>query len=141
MGKLSDLKAAETAGNYSSHSNIFQVGVIMFELLTLCYPDIPFVARRYRFKLEGEEIVGWTYGHNLLAGYNTWSEEDHEYSSLLRHTVAWCMEYNPTKRPSLERLEGIIKGQVSKVWPDETDEQTRQWVEDFFGVPSNAPRS
>lgn len=136
MPGLHTLRREETAGNYGAHSNIFHIGMIMFELITLNFPDVPLIARPYNFVIEGQTHIGWTYGHNLLGTYNAeYNFDNATPSELLRSVVVWCLEHNPTKRPSLQTLEQIIKMQVTRTWTAETDEQTRRWATNYFGYP------
>lgn len=48
------------------------------------------------------------------------------------------MEHIPAKRPSLEALGEVIRGQTTKKWPGEKDAQTRPWAMEFFGEPPEA---
>lgn len=105
----------------------------MFELLTLNLPDDPPTARPYSFRIDGQSLSGWTYGHNLLAEFNPEFIED--YSAELRNTVAWCMEHNPTERPSLNRLGQIVERNTTRDFPDQPDAATRRLVGDLLGTP------
>ncbi|KAK2605679.1 hypothetical protein N8I77_008501 [Diaporthe amygdali] len=133
---LNALRTGDVAGNYSSHSNIFHIGLVMFELMTLSYADDPMIPRPYNFILSGHRLSGWTYGHHLLEEDNAYLAG--RYSSQLRNTVAWCLEYNPTKRPRLNELGRIVEYSATCDYPNESDPDTRRWVRDFVSYPSAA---
>lgn len=110
--------------------------MIMFELITLNFPDLPLVARPYEFVIGGRRLTGWTYGHNLLETYNAEYRFDNASpSEILRSVVGWCLEHNPTKRPSLQALERLIRSEVTRTWTAETDDQTRRWATSHFASP------
>ncbi|KAJ0106884.1 hypothetical protein J7T55_014960 [Diaporthe amygdali] len=133
---LNALRTGDVAGNYSSHSNIFHIGLVMFELMTLNYADDPMIPRPYNFILSGQRLSGWTCGHHLLEENNDYLAGC--YSSQLRNTVAWCLEYNPTKRPQLNELGRIVEYSATWDYPNESDPDTRTWVRDFVSYPSAA---
>lgn len=128
---LNALRNHEVAGNYGSHSNLYHIGLAMFELVTLNMPDQPPFARPYEFIIDRQSLRGWTYGHNLLGEYNP--EIVRQYSADLRHTIAWCMEHNPLNRPSLVRLGQIIEQNLAS--PDQRADATRRIVGNLLRVP------
>lgn len=130
---LNALRRQQVAGNYSP-SNVFHIGLVMFELMTLHYPDDPNIPRPYNFNLFGQHWRGWTYGHHLLEANNR--EIARNFSPELRHTVALCMEYNPNKRPGLDWLTRIVEFYSTSNFPNESDQVTRSWVMDFLGAPA-----
>lgn len=130
---LNTLRNHEVAGNYGAHSNLYHVGLTMFELITLSMPDEPPFARPYEFIIDRQSLSGWTYGHNLLEEYNP--EIARQYSAELRHTIAWCMEHNPLDRPSLVRLGQIIERNLAANSPDRQAEVTRKVVGNLLRVP------
>lgn len=136
---LDALRNHEVADNYAAHSNIYHIGLTMFELLTLNLPDEPPFARPYDFRIDRESLSGWTYGHNLLEENNPGLAR--QYSAELRHTVAWCMEHNPNDRPSLVRLGQIIERNAGAELSDEAEEHSRLSVDNLLGNPlPPAPR-
>ncbi|KAG8157084.1 hypothetical protein KVR01_013074 [Diaporthe batatas] len=130
---LNALRSHEVAGNYGAHSNLYHIGLTMFELITLSLPDDPPFARPYEFVIDRQSLSGWTYGHNLLGAYNP--EISRRYSADLRHTIAWCMEHNPLDRPSLVRLGQIIQKHRAADSLEQPAEATRKLVGDLLRVP------
>lgn len=110
----------------------------MFELITLDLIDVPTLPREYAFRIGDENLSGWTNGWRLLTKYDPSWRKQGSTSILLRQTIAWCMEHVPAKRPSLEALGDIIRGQTTREWPEETDARTRHWAMEFFGEPPEA---
>lgn len=119
--------------NFSTHSNIYHIGLTMFELMTLNQADDPSLARPYSFRIDRQSLSGWTYGHNLLSEYNPSLAE--QFSAELRNTVAWCMEHNPTERPSLSRLGQIVERNSEREVLDMPDHTTRTLVANLLGTP------
>lgn len=134
---LDALKRHEVAGNFHAHSNIYHIGLTMFQLITLNLPDEPPLARPYNFYIDRESLSGWTYGHNLLSQNNPYLVE--HFSAELRNTVAWCMEHNPLERPSLSRLGQIVERNALRDWADQPDHATRTLVSDLLGTPMPPP--
>ncbi|POS71600.1 hypothetical protein DHEL01_v210006 [Diaporthe helianthi] len=130
---LKTLRKHEVAGNYGAHSNLYHIGLTMFQLMTLKMPDEPPFARRYEFIIDRQSLSGWTYGHNLLGEYNP--EIARQYSADLRHAVAWCMEHKPLGRPSLIRLGQIIEQNLAANSPDQPADGTRNLVANLLRVP------
>lgn len=130
---LDALQSHEVASNYSTHSNIYHIGLAMFELMTLNLPDEPPFARPYSFRIDRQSLTGWTYGHNLLSENNPGLVE--QFSAELRNTVAWCMEHNPTDRPSLGRLGQIVERNTTGEFLAQTDDATKTSVGNFIGTP------
>lgn len=135
---LDAVRNHEVAGNYGPHSNIYHIGLTMFELLTLNLPDQPSFARPYDFIIDRQSLSGWTYGHNLLEENNPMLAR--QYSAELRHTVAWCMEHNPIDRPSLDRLGQLVERNAAADFPDQPDEATTELVNNLLRNPL-PPRS
>ncbi|KAI7788085.1 hypothetical protein LA080_013392 [Diaporthe eres] len=134
---LDALKRHEVAGNFHAHSNIYHIGLTMFQLITLNLPDDPPLVRPYNFYIDRESLSGWTYGHNLLSENNPYLVE--HFSAELRNTVAWCMENNPLERPSLSRLGQIVERNALRDWADQPDRATRTLVSDLLGTPMPPP--
>ncbi|KAI1771425.1 hypothetical protein F4818DRAFT_429067 [Hypoxylon cercidicola] len=50
----------------------------------------------------------------------------------LRRTIFECMYYRPEDRPTVERLLHQARFGASKTFPNETDDDIRQWVNQFI---------
>lgn len=130
---LKHLMHEPTAGNWQWSSNLYQVGWIMWSLITLCYPPQPPLARPYLYDAEGNNDAtgGWTYGMDLMSPLYG------EYDYDLRAQVLRCLDHDATRRPDIEWLEQVIG---SKVWSEqlvraESDDQLREAVAAIFGSP------
>ncbi|KAK3947534.1 hypothetical protein QBC32DRAFT_223944 [Pseudoneurospora amorphoporcata] len=122
---------AKTAGNYNWWTNLYQVGIIMYSLITLCEFDAPptprYAAVRYPDRSEKEV---WGYGMDLLVG---------DYSNLdfdLVNAVAACLCHDPADRPDMHDLERLIEAKVSAQPPDGPAARiVRDWGRLVFGTP------
>jgi hypothetical protein len=71
----------------------------------------------------------WTYG-----GYLT--EPRFDYVDLrMRLLIMQLMADDPADRPGIEELARIVRKKVDGPWPEESDEQTREWAREFFETP------
>nr|XP_036587443.1 uncharacterized protein CTRU02_02359 [Colletotrichum truncatum]KAF6798385.1 hypothetical protein CTRU02_02359 [Colletotrichum truncatum] len=108
------------AGNYGMHSNVYQIGVIMWCAITRCSFNPPVRAIR----VNGVD----TYGAALQ------SERFSDIDSQLRDVVQLCMAHEPSQRPNLANLVKRISDRLSSV-DLESDEEIMQWARDFFNSP------
>ncbi|KAK1595894.1 uncharacterized protein LY79DRAFT_510400 [Colletotrichum navitas] len=114
------------AGNYGMHSNIFQVGVIIWCAITLCAFQ-PLTAMKYRLP-DGQDIVTWG-GALQNERFNGVDEE-------LRGLVQRCMAEDPVQRPSLGLLMRIIEDRLGAN-DLEPEEVVATWAQEFFSSPRN----
>ncbi|KAJ4395785.1 hypothetical protein N0V85_006437 [Neurospora sp. IMI 360204] len=123
---------AKTAGNYNWWTNLYQVGIIMYSLITLYEFEAPptpnMAVVRYP---DGSEKEVWGYGMDLLVcGY---SHLDFD----LVNAVAACLCYDPADRPDLHDLEKLIRAKVTAQPPDgPVAKKARDWGRRYFeGAP------
>ncbi|EKD18528.1 uncharacterized protein L3040_007449 [Drepanopeziza brunnea f. sp. 'multigermtubi'] len=102
-----DFKASKIAGAYGPCTNVWGIGVIMFQLLTLSNnpPDHkqPFLPQSSAGNsdgiLNGAPAVGNTYGNDMRA---------YSYSKSLVDTIFECLYETPGLRPSIAGLKQRI---------------------------------
>lgn len=132
---LANLAMSTTAGKYSWWSNLYQIGWIMWSLITHCFPPAPPRALPYAYASEvigvAEDSHGFTYGMHVMAEDFTWCDVE------LRRQILRCLDHDPTKRPRLIWLEAVFLHNVRR--PDlvqvESDEQLRAHMNDIYGGP------
>lgn len=86
---------SENVGNYGTHTNIWQIGAIMYQLLTMGTPPFP-------NELNVLTLPGLTYGHKLN------DEKFLHYSEELAMLIWRCLAEKPRHRPSLKDLHAEI---------------------------------
>lgn len=134
---LAHLQREPVAGNYHWWSNLYQVGWVMWALLTHCHPPMPPPAMPYEYPAEhtrtGPDDVreGWTYGLHLMDG------QYDEYDLELRMQIMRCLDHSPLERPTAEWLERVIEYNVTRddLLMAESDAQLRGAVEKIFRAP------
>ncbi|PMD38033.1 kinase-like protein [Hyaloscypha variabilis F] len=104
-----DWKEGGVAGAYGSATNVWGVGCMMYQLLTLSQdpPDhrVPFLPD---FSLNGDAPQGLTYGVNLqMYGVNSGPPYE-RYSQDLIETIYECLYEQPAHRPTLIDLKTRI---------------------------------
>ncbi|KAK2054992.1 hypothetical protein LY76DRAFT_521340 [Colletotrichum caudatum] len=114
------------AGNYGMHSNVFQVGVIVWCTITLCAFQ-PLTAMNYRLP-SGQNIVTW--------GGALQNERFNDVDKELRGLVQRCMAGDPVHRPSLGLIMRIIEDRLGAS-DLEPEEAVATWAQEFFSSPRN----
>ncbi|KXH27142.1 hypothetical protein CNYM01_10354 [Colletotrichum nymphaeae SA-01] len=122
------------AGNYGMHTNIFQVGIIIWCAITLCSFQQAAIRVPYR-DAWGRDIT--TYGGALQ------SAQFNDVDPELKDLVQRCMAHNPSDRPDLRELVATINNRL--VRNDlESEDVLAAWSRDFFTTPrvpgDEAPR-
>ncbi|ROV86701.1 hypothetical protein VMCG_10932 [Cytospora schulzeri] len=131
---LDHLAREQTAGNYQWWSNLYQVGCVMWCLITQCFPPDPPVALPYWYPAEdGRDVVcdGHSYGALLE------SEGFDAADSRLRRLVVRCMDHNPWNRPRMGFLEEVFDVNVGRMdlRGMESDEELMMNARRIFGEP------
>lgn len=131
---LHNLRRQPTAGNYNWWSNLYQVGWVMWELVTHCFPPCPPRAYPYRYAREGADVKdqnGHSYGLHVLG------REFDSVDSELRYYIVRCLDHQPSKRPSMGWMEAVLM--EATVRPSllmaEPDDQLRAQMDFIFGNP------
>ncbi|KAK0649660.1 hypothetical protein B0T16DRAFT_410523 [Cercophora newfieldiana] len=120
-----------TGGNYGYWTNLYQIALIMWQLITLCRLEMPPQPVPWTVEREDGTLQAvWTYGERVLdAAYNDIDVE-------LRELVAMCMCDNPEHRPTLEVIEGYLDKFAKTSGPEDPEEQAAQdWARRIFGGP------
>ncbi|KAL2755785.1 hypothetical protein ACRALDRAFT_1082107 [Sodiomyces alcalophilus JCM 7366] len=115
----------EVAGNYGMHSNIYQIGVTMWMVITLHVFESPIKKGTYKDS-NGRDIL--TYGAAL---------QDKRFSHVdvkLRNLVQRCMAHHPRDRPRLEELVDEIQKRAKEGF-HMTDDEAKEWYRVFYTTP------
>ncbi|KAJ0303492.1 hypothetical protein COL5a_008770 [Colletotrichum fioriniae] len=113
------------AGNYGMHTNIYQVGIIIWCAITLCSFHQSAIRVPYS-DAWGRDIT--TYGGALQsAKFNNIDPE-------LKDLVQRCMAHNPCDRPDLRELVATINNRLARN-DQESDDALAAWSQDFFSTP------
>lgn len=135
---LDYLRNEETAGNYHWWSNLYQVGWIMWSLITHCYPPAPPPLWPYQYPAIGDDdedvtVKGYTYGGHLV------NEAYTDYDRSLREIIMRMLDHNPRHRPSMMYMEEVLAEKTRRDDPlrrnMETDEQLKESTYRVFGEP------
>ncbi|ROV98751.1 hypothetical protein VMCG_06765 [Cytospora schulzeri] len=70
---LAGLRRHQVAGNFGAASNVFHVGVVMWQLITLCQTEVPMLPREYQIIANGSSMQGWT---GVVYGVQSYEEAD-----------------------------------------------------------------
>ncbi|KAK3997936.1 kinase-like domain-containing protein [Cladorrhinum sp. PSN332] len=127
IDELPNLRISETAGNYNWWTNLYQVALVMWKLITLCeYEYPPVIEELAIMQTDGTLTKEWTYGGHLF------NPKFDNIDVDLRNLIAMCMIHNPTHRPTMEDIELSIRNHLDN---DKTagDPMVRTWVQDYFG--------
>lgn len=123
---------AKVAGNYNWWTNLYQLGIVMYGLITLhefeAGPIPTFAEIRYPDRSRKEV---WGYGMDLL--HCPYSNFDFD----LVNVVAACLCHDPADRPDMHDLERLIESKVGAQPVDGHGSQfVREWGRKYFeGVP------
>ncbi|TDZ20442.1 hypothetical protein Cob_v006559 [Colletotrichum orbiculare MAFF 240422] len=120
--KAIDGSKPSIAGNYGMHTNVYQIGVVMWCAITLHKFEPPARAVRIR------SSVWETFGAALQ------SKRFDNVDPKLREVVQLCMTRDPSHRPSLDHLITLINDRLSD--PDlGTNQELIAWAQNFFSSP------
>ncbi|KAK4159072.1 hypothetical protein QBC43DRAFT_362721 [Cladorrhinum sp. PSN259] len=129
LHSLPNLKVSETAGNYNWWTNLYQVALVMWKLVTLCeYEYPPVIEELAIMQPDGTLTKDWTYGGYLF---------DARFDNVdvdLRNLIALCMIHNPTHRPTMDDMEFSIRNHIDRD-AAANDATTRAWVQNYFAGP------
>ncbi|KAK3388581.1 kinase-like domain-containing protein [Sordaria brevicollis] len=123
---------AKVAGNYNWWTNLYQLGIIMYNLITLReYEAGPVPALAELRYPDGSVKEVWGYGMDLLVC---------PYSNIdfdLVNVVAACLCHDPADRPDMHDLERLIDSKVEAQPMDGPGaDLVRQWsMQHFQGAP------
>ncbi|KAI2614890.1 kinase-like domain-containing protein [Hypoxylon sp. NC1633] len=110
-----DPRIAIAQSDYLGHPlNVWGVGVLMFNFMTLCHPDNDswtFLNMPLQDQ-NGEVTRIDTWGWCLLANEAGLPTPFEDYDPLLCHLVARCMAHLPSQRPDLGQLLAVIEDAI-----------------------------
>ncbi|KAB5545793.1 kinase-like domain-containing protein [Coniochaeta sp. 2T2.1] len=131
VDEAADPNVADTAGNYSWWTNLYQVGQVMWQLITLHGLEWPRTAQQVELRnARGEGELIWTYGSWLL------DPRFKDTDLQLRMLVMRCMNHKPAERPTLAELDGILEDKVRTTRPSlEEQEATKSFCAKIFEAP------
>lgn len=128
------------AGAYSEKSNIWQIGMIMLNLITQMGPENPPYARRVPLPRQGDDDVllrGYQANNRFIMSHGYMLDDpsfDNTMKRQLRNVVMACLAYAPESRPTLLDLVEICETRISAGFPD----ANRQWGSILF-ANTNVP--
>ncbi|KAI0427339.1 kinase-like domain-containing protein [Xylaria sp. FL1042] len=115
------------AGNYGPATNVWGIGLVMWQLMTWMMPPVP---PQLQVKRGFHTNLPYNYCALLL------TDDDYNgYDLELRQTVARCLAAEPKKRPTLMQLLRAAKKGVEKRFDGETDELVRVFVQEHIYNP------
>ncbi|KAI0843574.1 kinase-like domain-containing protein [Hypoxylon sp. FL0890] len=128
------VKNEPVAGNFGSHTNVWQVGLIMEALITRCNPAFPPVPSWTDLTPPWKKNQYLTYGLHLEGP--EWKYVDPE----LRYLVYRCQAHIPADRPALHEAEQIILKALKKEDYDSLEwrKRTDDWIKNVMFSPSPA---
>ncbi|KAK2747473.1 hypothetical protein CKAH01_06650 [Colletotrichum kahawae] len=109
------------AGNYGMHSNVYQVGVIMWCAITGAKFQDP--------------VVGWPVAGEVTYGCALGDPRFSHIDGTLRQAVAMCLVDDPAARPTLIYLDGMIDFRLRDQTGLESDDHVARWANQFFSTP------
>ncbi|KAL1840784.1 hypothetical protein VTJ49DRAFT_7739 [Mycothermus thermophilus] len=125
------------AGNYNWYTNLYQIGLVMFSLITLHKHEYPPVIRNVVLRHpDGTETDEWTYGGSVSGPWSIGIDPD------LTHLVALCLVADPTRRPTMAELEYAFSRKLGSQDSQMTEEdiKAQEWATKIFKKPA-APES
>ncbi|KAI2643152.1 kinase-like domain-containing protein [Xylaria nigripes] len=122
----SELSEQPIAGNYGSHTNVWGIALVLWQLITKL--EIP-VPPQLQHGDQSMDIPDHYCA--LLLTDPTYQWVDLE----LRETIARCLAYDPRQRPRLTTLLPAARRGIGKVFEGETDTFVRDWVQDMILNP------
>ncbi|KAK5631019.1 hypothetical protein RRF57_006734 [Xylaria bambusicola] len=117
------------AGNYGSATNVWGIGLIMWQLMTRMQPPVP-PQPQPEIQLGPGMVIPTHYCPLLL----TMREYD-VYDLELRLVVAYCLTANPQLRPALSNLLNAARRGIDSNFIGEDDNTIREWVRRFIYNP------
>ncbi|KAK7932590.1 hypothetical protein PG985_003302 [Apiospora marii] len=109
------------AGNYDVHSNIWQMALTMWQLITLLEPPTP---PRLTDVTFGNRSVNDTYG--ILLDHDDFKKTD----ATLRRVIAECLKHVPEERPELPEL--LAQAKTAAGVRPKSLEAMREWVQEYM---------
>ncbi|KAF2971854.1 hypothetical protein GQX73_g1698 [Xylaria multiplex] len=120
----SEISEQKVAGNYGSATNVWGIGLTMWQIMTLREAPAPPI-------LQVRTGVTKNLPQNYCLSLFT-QDQFKVYDEDLRLTVARCMAHDPNERPSLRTLlRDALRG-INKAFPGETDAFINSWVQDMI---------
>ncbi|EJT72387.1 hypothetical protein GGTG_09253 [Gaeumannomyces tritici R3-111a-1] len=123
-------------GDFGRWTNLWQVGMIMWSIVTGCDPLHPPQLRRYLF--NGADA--YSYGVSLIG-----NQEFADVDATLLHLIVKCLDHDPRARPEFTLLEQMITAALGdpdgEKWKDspQGDEELQRFVHWLFNEPKDAP--
>ncbi|KAI1310679.1 hypothetical protein F5Y03DRAFT_345215 [Xylaria venustula] len=159
-GKDGDYLAnSKTCGYYSNKSNIWSIGITMWELITKSIaptppiPQPPYEARDLfpPYNNHGQADYDIIFDDPRYADFKISycplliDPEVHDFDwvdETLRQTILACLYHRPDDRPTLE---GLLREAEENIhtdrFPDESDASIRDWIQYWFFDARPAPNS
>ncbi|EFX03165.1 hypothetical protein CMQ_3094 [Grosmannia clavigera kw1407] len=116
-------EACRIAGSFDERSNIWQIGMVMLNLITCLGPETPPYARNVRLHRNGPNDVlhrGYRIQNRVVLthGYMLNDAKLRVVERELREVVMACLAYKPEQRPLLEDLLDICDARLHADFPN-----------------------
>ncbi|CAP62227.1 uncharacterized protein PODANS_5_11883 [Podospora anserina S mat+] len=113
---------SETAGNFNWWTNLYQIALVIWQMVSLCHAELPPSPEKMTIKmLDGTETTAYGFGGYIL--------NDKKFKHIdrdLRELINQCMLHVPAMRPTMEQLENLLR---SKTNIQGVDPQNQEQVE------------
>ncbi|KAK0748369.1 hypothetical protein B0T21DRAFT_302864, partial [Apiosordaria backusii] len=126
------------AGEYSYRSHIYQIGLIMWSMITLRkFALYPFPYSCFEKDVvdpkTGQAVVKQNWGYGGYLQDRMWEKY---YDPDLLELVTACMLEEPNERPTLQDLKWRIDSKVQADWDHQRNADVREWCWNFFNEPN-----
>ncbi|KAI1753578.1 kinase-like domain-containing protein [Xylaria castorea] len=112
------------AGNYGPHSNVWQIALVAWQLMTKMMSPVP-------PQLQAKSGPHANLPYNYCVALLTERQFD-VYDIELRQTIARCMAHDPRDRPPLQQLLRQAQNRINRHFANEPDAIIHQWVQQFI---------
>ncbi|KAK0660139.1 hypothetical protein QBC41DRAFT_41867 [Cercophora samala] len=110
---------SETAGNFNWWTNLYQIAIIMWQMVALCHQECPPVVEQVKIKmLDGTEATEYGFGGFILN-----NKKFKHIDRDLRELINQCMLHVPAKRPTMEQLENILEAKTKRQGVDANNQE------------------
>ncbi|KAK4132684.1 kinase-like protein [Trichocladium antarcticum] len=123
---------SQVAGNYNWWTNLYQIGLVMWTMITLHHTEQPPVADELALANHDGTITPGVFSYGGILLHPSFAHVDAE----LRHLVMLCLNYDPTTRPSMAQISEALDRRVCRFGPVTPEaEYAQQWAHNLFGGP------
>jgi hypothetical protein len=135
---MPDAMSKTTAGNYHWWTNLYQVGQVMWQLITLCRLEFPPYPEQFNDKwVDDHPVQSWSYGTYLFD--ERFADVDPQLISL----VVDCLKHNARDRPTMTTIDAwmVLKVRNAPPMTPEEERTVQRFCQFMFGDPKPPPRA